>query len=156
MRSAILLCGLLAAATPARAEWVIASSKDRLTDKETRIASVAAARPDQGVAARLVVRCLEDKLVGGLIMAIETTASFTRGRMGLRFRIDHRDPEARFMPVSGSGKGMSQWLDPEELRGARRLRVELEPARSPNLFYDFDLTGVDKALGAIPCVRSRP
>ncbi|WP_316171052.1 hypothetical protein [Bradyrhizobium sp. SZCCHNRI1058] len=131
------------------------SSKDRLTGKETRVASVRAAKPDQGVAARLMVHCLEDKLVGGLIMAIETTASFTRGRMGLRFRIDQREPEARFMPVSANGNGMAQWLDPEDLRGARRLRVELQPARSPNLFYDFDLAGVDKALDAIPCVRTR-
>ncbi|MGJ5203625.1 hypothetical protein [Bradyrhizobium sp. HKCCYLR20261] len=156
MRPSLLVCSLLiASAMPARADWTVTSQRDRLTDKDRKTASLPAARPDHGVTARLVISCLEDRLVGGLILAIETSAVFTRGRMGLRFRVDEQEPEARFMPVNAHGTGMEQWADPDDLRGARRLRVELQPARSPNLFYDFDLTGVDKALAAVPCTRTR-
>ncbi|UFZ05469.1 hypothetical protein LQG66_03895 [Bradyrhizobium ontarionense] len=149
-----LVC-LLLLSIPAQADWTIASHKDRLTDKETRTASLSARQPDHGIAARLTVHCLDHELVGGLIISIETAATFTRGRMGLRFRVDDSEAQLRFMPVNAQGNGMAQWTDPEDLRGARRLRVELEPARSPNLFYEFDLAGVDKALDRIPCTRTR-
>ncbi|MEY9358970.1 hypothetical protein ABH994_001691 [Bradyrhizobium yuanmingense] len=144
------------AASPAAAEWRISSSKDRLTDKESKVATLEAKAPDHNVSARLVVRCLADKLVGGLTLSIETSARFYPGRMGLRYRVDGREPVPRYMPVDATGSGMSLWADTDELRGARRIRVELEPYRAPNLFFDFDLTGVDKAFASIPCNRTKP
>lgn len=155
-RAAIVgsLIGSLACA-PAAADWSITSYKDRLTDREVKTATIAAKARDHGVLGRLVINCLEDKLVGGLVLSIETTASFSRGRLGLSYRVDQREVEQRLMPVNSAGNGMSSWAKPEELEGAKRIRVELSPARSPNLFFDFDLTGVDNAMKAIPCVRTR-
>lgn len=141
-------------APAAHAEWRVTSHKDRLTDKRESVATLTAIQADHGVAARLRIHCLAADTAGGLVLAIETTATFTRGRMGLRFRIDEGAAQNRYMPVAANGDGMSQWADPEDLRGARRLRVQLEPARSPNLFYEFDLSGVDKALDSIPCVKT--
>lgn len=154
MRLAAMIVAL--SAVPANADWSITSYKDRLTDQEVKTATVAARSRDQGVFAQLVIRCLQSKVVGGLYVSIETPLSFTRGRMGLSFRIDQREVEHRFMPVNSGGNGMSNWIQPEELEGAKRMRVELSPGRSPSLFFDFDLTGVDQAMKAIPCVRTRP
>src|SRR5207249_2360134 len=116
--------------------------KDRLTDKETKVATLPAKASDHGVSARLTIRCLVDKLVGGLILSIDTTTIFSPGRMGLSYRIDQREVVPRLMPVDSNGTGMSLWADPDELRGAKRIRVELHPNRARNLFFDFDLTGV--------------
>lgn len=146
----------LLAASPALAEWKISASRDRLTDKDFKIASLEAKAADHDVSARIVVHCLVDKLVGGLVLSIETSAQFYPGRMGLRYRIDQREPVPRYMPVNATGNGLSSWADTDELRGARRIRVELEPYRGKNLFFDFDLTGVDKTFAAIPCNRTKP
>lgn len=86
-----------------------------------------------------------------LIVAIETNTAFTRGRMGLVYRLDNDEPTPRYMPVDANGRGMSLWMQSDELPGKKRLRVQLEPARSPNLFFEFDISGVDKALAAVPC-----
>jgi hypothetical protein len=141
--------------TPCYAEWKITSFNDRMTDGAVKTATLAAHASDHGVSANIEVSCLRDKTVGGLIVSIETTASFAPGRMGLVYRFDSDEPTGRYMPVNSGGHGMSLWAQPEELSGKKRLRVRLEPSRSPNLFFDFDLGGVDKAFASIPCKHTQ-
>jgi hypothetical protein len=152
---AIIVIAICEATIPCRAEWKISSFNDRMTDSAIKTASLAAKAPDHGISATIEVSCLRDKLVGGLILSIETTASFSPGRMGLVYRLDNGEPNPRFMPVNSGGHGMSLWAQPEELSGKNRIRVQLEPSRSPNLFFDFDLAGVDKAFASIPCKHTR-
>lgn len=151
---AIFIAMILAA--PCHAEWKINSFNDRMTDSTIKTATVAAKAPDHGVSATIRVSCLRDKVVGGLIVSIETNAAFTPGRMGLTYRLDNDEPIPRYMPVDADGRGMSLWMQSDEFPGKKRLRVQLEPARSPNLFFEFDISGVDKALAAVPCKRTRP
>lgn len=141
--------------TPCHAEWKINSFNDRMTDSAIKTATVVAKSPDHGVSATIRVSCLRDKVVGGLIVSIETSAAFTPGRMGLVYRLDNDEPTSRYMPVDANGRGMSLWMQSDEFPGKKRLRVQLEPARSPNLFFEFDISGVDKALAAVPCKRTR-
>ncbi|MCC8980821.1 hypothetical protein [Bradyrhizobium acaciae] len=141
--------------TPCHAEWKISSFNDRMTDSTIKTATVAAKAPDHAVSATIRVSCLRDKVVGGLIVSIETDAVFTLGRMGLTYRLDNDEPTPRYMQVDANGRGMSLWMQPEEFPGKKRLRVQLEPARSPNLFFEFDISGVEKALAAVPCKRTR-
>ncbi|MET4206871.1 hypothetical protein [Bradyrhizobium sp. LA2.1] len=154
-RAIVVVLTTLLACSPVAADWSITSYKDRLSDRDVKVATLPAKERDHGVFARLVINCLESPVVGGLVLSIETGSRFSRGRMGLSYRVDQREVVPRLMPVNSNGNGMSSWAQPEELEGAKRIRVELSPARSPTLFFDFDLTGVDKAMNAIPCVRTR-
>jgi hypothetical protein len=142
--------------TPCHAEWKINSFNDRMTDSSIKTATLAAKAPDHGVSATIQVSCLRDKVVGGLLVSIETDATFTHGRMGLIYRLDNDEPIGRFMPINGGGRGMTSWMQSDEFSGKKRLRVRLEPSRSPNLFFEFDISGVDKALVSVPCKRTRP
>jgi len=155
MRVATVIIGLLAATTMARAEWKIESFKDRMTDRDVKIGTLKATKPDAGITAALVVRCMISDVVGGLYVEIATSASFTRGRMGLRYRVDAGETIDRYMPISSNGRGMALWAQPSEFADGKRLRVELQPGRGPTLFYDFDLTGTRDAFRSIPCRETK-
>jgi hypothetical protein len=155
IKRAALVAVVFFASAPSVAGWKIDSFKDRMTDKTVKVATLPAQAADHGIQARLEIRCLVSKLVGGLILSLETTASFSPGRMGLVYRIDNSEPKARFTTVNSSGTGMSLWGEPEELLGGKKMQVEIQPARSTNLFYEFDLSGVDKAVASIPCLKTR-
>jgi hypothetical protein len=40
---------------------------------------------------------------------------------------------------------------PFDLWGRKRFRVQVFPTGGPVLFYDFDLTGIGKAISALGC-----
>lgn len=135
----------------AMAEWKVESYKDRMTDREVKSATLDALKPDNGIGATLIVRCMINDVVGGLYLELRTTALFTRGRMGLGYRVDDGQINDRFMSVSPDRRGMALFAKPRELFDGKRLRLELEPANSTKLFYEFDLRGTRKSLSSIPC-----
>jgi hypothetical protein len=128
-------------------KWKLHSFKDRMTDEEVKVATLAASKPDSGIAASLVVRCAVEKLY----LTVRTTARFAPGRMGLRYRVDNGVTQLRHMPVDSDLHGMSFWGEPSDLLDGKRLRLELLPGGDTRLFYEFDLTGSAKTFQAIPC-----
>jgi hypothetical protein len=151
----LVVFGVFYLSSPAHAEWKIQSYKDRMTDREVKVATLQASKPDHGISAVLVVRCLENDLVGGLYLAIRLTTKFTPGRMGLRYRVDNAATNDRFMPVDSDLQSMTHWGEPSELIDKKRIRVELQPTGGPNLFYEFDLRGTGAVLKSIPCRETR-
>jgi hypothetical protein len=124
-----------------------------LTDKSVKTASVTAKAANKGITARLDVYCLGFKDDTSPVVSLETSASFTPGRMGLRYRLDTDEPEPRYMPVNSGGRGMSLWAQPKTFFGKKQLRLELQPARSPNLFFEFDIAGAEQAIRALGCKK---
>lgn len=144
---------ILTTAIPAQASWKVVSATDRMTDKAVKTASVVAKSPDRGVTARLEVFCLGFKDDTSPVVSLETSAVFTPGRMGLRYRLDADEPEPRYMPVSSSGRGMSLWAQPKTFFGKSKMRLELQPARSQTLFFEFDISGAEAAIRGLGCKK---
>lgn len=144
---------LVLSALPASAAWKVTSKVDRMTDRAEKTASVAAKASDHGVSATLYIYCLGFKGDTNPIVNLQTTARFTPGRMGLRYRLDNDEAEPRFMPVDSSGRGMSLWAEPKTFFGKKRLRVEMQPARSSSLFFEFDITGAEQAIRGLGCKK---
>lgn len=118
----ISLAGMLANA--AHAEWKTTGREDRLADKTVKLTFVTAKAADKGVSARLDIYCLGFKDETSPVVSLETTANFSPGRMGMRYRLDAEEPEPRYMPVSTSGRGMALWAQPKTFFGKRKLRGE--------------------------------
>lgn len=144
---------LVASGNPAAAAWKVTSRIDRITDKAEKAASVASKVSDHGVSATLHVYCLGLRNDTHPIVYLETSARFSPGRMGLQYRLDNDEPEPRFMPVDGGGRGMSLWAEPKTFFGKKRLRVELQPARSKNLFFEFDIVGAEQVIRGLGCQK---
>lgn len=137
--------------TPATASWRITSEQDRLTNAVTKSAWLSAAKNETGTTAELAMRCLNDDLVGGLYLEVLTSFQFTRGRVGLRYRIDDRPVQARYLPGRSDGYGVAFINRISEIRGAKRLRLELLPGNRAGMFYDFDVSGIDKIIRDMRC-----
>ncbi|HWV44085.1 hypothetical protein [Pseudorhodoplanes sp.] len=140
---------IAALVVPAGASWRISEAKDRMTGKNESWAALAAKNPDQGMTADLELSCA----AGGRLFTVKLSAPLTRGKISARLRADDG-------PVQNLA-GLRVYSDPHripivtaprlDLAGRKRFRVELFPTGSPPLFYDFDLTGIDRAMAAVRC-----
>jgi hypothetical protein len=147
--SIVIALFVIGSSSAAGAGWKIDSYSDRMSEKTIKFAEALAEKPDRGFSASLFIHC-SSPMVGGRYVELKTTALFTPGRLGLRFRIDNGETEARYMPVSSDGRGMALFVDAGRLLGAKRMRVELQPSRGETLFYQFDLSGAE-LLRQLPC-----
>jgi hypothetical protein len=148
---AVVCAALLFATAPAGAVWKTGSARDRMSDKDSTWVYVIATKPDRGIGASIVIRCMDDPVVGGLYVELKTSAKFSRGRLGLRYRVDDGEPQNRYMPINSNGDGMSLFARPNDLAAGKRMRLELQPAGSSNLFFEFDISGAREAFQSIPC-----
>jgi hypothetical protein len=154
MRALICLSALLWLSHSAAADWHINSSKNPMTDREDKIASVPSKAESHGILAFLQIECLPT--IGGRIVSVVLSQAMTQGRIGLNFRIDDAPVEPRVLPVGTSLRSIAlHGLDEKQLASAKRFRLQLFPAGGPELFYDFDVVGAGKAMTALSCKQHR-
>lgn len=154
MRTIIIAATLVASVTAAAADWRIPQERDRMTDKTVKWATVTT-KSDSGVTGTLMLTCLVHDLVGGYHINMRTDRAFTRGNMALRYRFDDEPVEDRIGPDNTARNGMDGMVRPDEVRDAKRIRVEIRPASSAALHFDFNATGLRKAFEAVPCKNTR-
>lgn len=138
----------------AQAEWRVDTFRDRMSDRDIKMAAVSAKSASSGVHARLQIECLDGKFVGRTMILIVLSREFYQHRIGLNWRIDAGPVEPRHLIVNSDLRSI--WLanlSVSELSKAKRLRVELFPTGGPTLFYEFDVSGADGAFRAVPCVE---
>jgi hypothetical protein len=156
MKTVVVMAAACCLLGAAHAGWKVDAIKDRLADQSVKQATATAKSDDDGVTARLHVYCLGMRGDTSPVVSLETNSSFAPGRMGLRYRLDNDEPEPRYMPVNSSGNGMSLWAQPKTFFGKKRLRIELQPHRSRNLFFEFDITSAEQAIRGLGCRRLDP
>lgn len=161
MRKVYAVCALAVvmslAMGSAGADWRVVSVRNQMTDREDKVASVSAKNSAGGVEARLQIECLDDRLVGGLLVSIVLSAPLpAQFEIGVNYRIDERPVDPRVMRIGSSLRSVTiHGLSVDELRSAKRFRVELFPKGVSPLFFDFDVGGADKAIRAVPCRSAR-
>lgn len=135
--------------------WTIEKSVDRMTDKPTVTAWLKAKDKDKDTVVELLLGCFEDKLVGGHVVVLSFSRRLGVGRVSYRFRVDNRETETRFSAVGRDLSSLLATPRPDELKGGKRLRLEVFPTIGSPMFFDMDISGVDKALSSIPCKNER-
>ncbi|WP_461326055.1 hypothetical protein [Bradyrhizobium diazoefficiens] len=145
---------MVAGSSTAHAEWKVQARNDRMSDKAVKWATLDAKAADHGILAALVLTC--DGLDGARLFAVRLSSPLTAGAISARLRID--DNKVRSLV------NLRTYSDPHriplitapsyDLWGRKRFRIELFPRGGPEVFYDFDLSGIDKAIAALPCNRA--
>jgi hypothetical protein len=123
------------------------------------IAKLTAKAPSRGVTAYLQVECFEHPELTGRTFGIVLSKGTTPGPIAYRYKFDDDAPVQRG-PYSRTSLTVVTLGDAasEELKGlskASRLQLTLLPAQSPELTFDFDVSGAASAINAIPCKEER-
>jgi hypothetical protein len=148
MKALLAIAVMAVSCLPASAEWKIETSKDRMTDKITRSAAVLAKAPDQGIAAELYVGCMN----GEPMAQARLSHPLTRGRIGTVWRFDEGPHRPAFLHVFADPNSIPfVGVPTADFTGRKRFRVQIQPTGGPNLFYDFDISGLGKVLPSIRC-----
>ena len=153
-KAALIAAAFVAISLPANAAWKVDSYKDRMTERVTKYASLPAKASDHGVSATLELTC--GGLDGNRQFALFLSTPFTRGEISARLRLDEGKVRLLGLRTFSNPRRFPIITAPAyDLWGKKRFRVELSPRGSQPLFFDFDLTGIDKAIAALPC-NKRP
>ncbi len=151
------LAALLAGSGDAAAEWTIKSYTDRMSDQTVRYAKVAAKQPSHGITASILLFCAKDRDLGGYKLQISISARIAAREVKVRYRFDSRRVRRRSLPVDRDLQTIHivsyDANDFLRARNAKRLRLEILPIGGPELFYEFDISGMDEVLRAMPCKR---
>jgi hypothetical protein len=139
----------LVVAAPAFAEWKVEPSQDKPASK---VAWVGATDRDSGTQGRLEIVCIDDKLLGGLVVRLHTSARLPPDWMGLSYRIDDGPIENRH--IQASAGSLNEWGDARAILKGKRIQIRLEPFNAPAMLFDFDGSGADAVKRAIPCEES--
>jgi hypothetical protein len=129
--------------SPAMAEWKTDTIRNVTENKHVHIPWVTAKQKSNRVAAKLQIECvLKDK-----VPVIVTTARFSSGLLSVAYWIDDKSSEPKLLPVGNDLSSITlDSISEDELRGAKRLQVELKAAGGARLLFDFDITGIDEAM----------
>jgi hypothetical protein len=140
-------------ATPAFADWQVHSSKDRMTEKSVKYATLSAKAPDHGVSASIELTC--DGMDGRRSFTVKLSERMTRGYITGKVRLDEHKVRqlASLRTYADPYRIPLITAPPYDMWGHKRFRIELFPTGSASLFYDFDLTGIDKTISVLPCNR---
>ena len=139
---------LFALIAPASAEWSIETYRDRLNDRDLKFATVVAKAPDQGIVAKLEIVCRAN---GQLDHHVVLSTKISSGGIGGAYRIDEKATRTGSFKFYDDHTISIDEEPPLTLAGAKRYRIQLEPRNGPVLVFDFDLTGVDKAINSLRC-----
>lgn len=150
MRQSALLFTLIlfASIAPASAEWRIETYRDRVNDRDLKFATVVAKAPDQGIVAKLEIVCRAN---GRLDHRVALSTKISSGEIGGAYRVDEKNTRTGSFKFYNDNIISIEEEPPLTLAGAKRYRIQLEPRNGPVLVFDFDLTGVDKALDSLRC-----
>jgi hypothetical protein len=152
-----LIGGMLAAligCSAAHADWKIQGQTDRISDKSVKWATLDAKAADHGVTASLRLSC--DGLDGTRLFSVRFSSSFSPGAIPARLRIDENKVRTLLsLRTFGDPHLIPIITAPSyDLWGRKRFRIQVNPRGGPDLFYDFDLAGIDKAIAALPCNKA--
>lgn len=112
-----------------------------------------------GIEANLLLMCIDYgkdlTLPPRRYVQVRFSKDMPEGGTMLSWRIDDQPVHRQPMPYLGStSMSALQELSPDALRRAKRVRLEWTAIKAHQvLFYDFDVTGADKALAVIPCPK---
>ena len=143
-------------ASSAEAEWRLDQFTDRMTDEVHTYAFVRANEPSDDVTATLRIRCVEGiKGVFRTRLAISVSLSEKMPEgVYLSWRVDEHSVQHRHMPKASSGN-FSMVGDAEALRQAKRFRLQWLAPNGRALFYEFNVSGIERVMAQIPCADNR-
>ena len=159
LRHCIVAFGIwLMAASGALAEWRIQQFTDRTTGEVAKLAFVPAKEPSGGVRAGLVIRCtpgVSRVFPTALYLWVLLSKKMPEGT-SIAWRVDESRPQHQYMPELGrTSSSALNSLPPEALRGAKLIRLRWVALKTgTTLFYEFNVTGANKAIAQIPCATS--
>ncbi|MBR1154614.1 hypothetical protein [Bradyrhizobium sp. JYMT SZCCT0428] len=131
----------------ALAEWHIEQITDRMTDRVFKYASTPAKEPSSRITADLHIGCFNARLY----VAVQLSEKMPEGAT-ISWRLDEQPVRYQPMPqVSSTSRSAIHDLNPGALRQAKRVRVQWAASTGTVLFYEFDVSGADKAILQIPC-----
>jgi hypothetical protein len=139
---------LFASIAPASAEWRIETYRDRLNDRDLKFATFVAKASNQGIVAKLEIVC---RASGKLDHHVVLSTKLSPGEIGGAYRIDEKATQTRSFKFSDDNTISIEEEPPFTLAGAKRFHIQLEPRSASVLVFDFDLTGVDKAIDSLRC-----
>jgi hypothetical protein len=155
---AILIVGLwLVMASNALAEWRIEQFTDRMTDHVFRFANAPAKDPFSGITAELHIGC--DDGISGVVkpsryVSVQLSKDMPEGAT-ISWRVDEQPVRYQPMPqVHSTSRSAIHLLTPDALRQAKRVRLQWAASTGTVLFYEFDVTGADKAIVQVPCGKA--
>jgi hypothetical protein len=127
-----------------------------MTDEVVKFAAANAKEQSDGIAGSLVLACdtISAKVLqvpAGLYVAIRLSENMPVGAT-ISWRIDEQPVHYQYMPeLRSTSMSAIHELSPDTLKRAKRLRVQWTASTGTVLFYDFDVTGLDKVMSQIPC-----
>ncbi|MGY3581922.1 hypothetical protein ACVIGB_000006 [Bradyrhizobium sp. USDA 4341] len=148
------LLASFASCSAAQADWKIDTQSDRISDKAIKRATLNAKAADNGVTASLLLTC--DGLDGTRLFSVQLSSTFSPRTIPARLRIDENKVRTLLsLGTYGDPHRIPIITAPSyDLWGRKRFRIQLSPRGGPELFYDFDLTGIGKAIAALPCNKA--
>lgn len=148
------LVATLVGCSTAQAEWSVQTRTDRISEKAVRWATLDAKAIDHGVTASLQLSC--DGLDGARLFTVRFSSPFSRGTVPARLRIDENKVRTLLSLRTFGDPHRIPIITapPYDLWGRKRFRIQVNPRGGPDLFFDFDLTGISKAIAALPCNKA--
>jgi hypothetical protein len=137
----------LSIVAPASAEWTIEAHRKGTNDSTIKIAWTGAKKPDRGINAKLQIECSPT----GRVLTVVLSRKLTPGRFGISYRIDNRPLQERILQINPALDSIMFMDDLRQISNSRTMQVAIFPAVSQNLYYDFDISGAEKAITSVPC-----
>jgi hypothetical protein len=154
----LIAVGFLFFTATAFAEWKVERGPRGLGFSGTPpgpVAKASAKAPSGGVSAFLQVECFENPHLTSRMLLVVLSKETAPGAIAWRYQLDDQPPVQRGPHTRTSLKIISlgdSSNDPlKEFARTKRLRLTLLPMKSEELSFDFDISGADNAIKAIPC-----
>src|SRR5215204_4132147 len=152
MKRYAFACAIFTAMIPgASAEWRIDKYTDRMTDEVVNFAVADAKELSGNIAGSLLLLC--DKatakalqIPSRLYIAIRLSEDMPVGAT-ISWRIDEQPVQYQYMPeLRRTFMSALHKLSPDALKLARRLRLQWMPTTGTAVFYDFDVSGLERVI----------
>jgi hypothetical protein len=158
MRGFITVTCLFLSSGFANAAWKVEKAAKVNAMRNDRIGIVAklpAKAANDGVSAHLQIECFEHPELTTRTLNLIVSKQSAPGPIGWRYQFDDR-PAIERGPFSRISLTMTSLGDSssEEFKGlatAQRLRVTLLPTKGAQWSFDFDISGAQAAISAVPC-----
>jgi hypothetical protein len=139
-------------ASEAGAAWKLGSVVDKMSDQKIVFATLQATGLSHGVSATLHLSCVKN--IGVVAVAALLSQRMTQGRVAVTFRVDDKPAQTHGSVVGATSQDIPiRGFNAEFLKGAKRFRLQFQTFGAAELFYDFNVSGVDAALKTIDCRR---
>lgn len=142
----LMLAMLLLVSASAHAQWRVTKSKNRVTERETAVATVRS-KPVGGLVAILGVQVHSDQDGDPPAVWLEVPGQIVRchGNCEVAWRVDSAPHRGIHAVLVGDGSRSSvflggEWYVLEDLRDSRRLLVEVPIYRRGEVVFEFNVS----------------